>query len=157
MADYAAYIPSVGNTDYPTQIATFITISEAMDTEIEEARDGNASLLDHINLKLNLTGGSLSGSLTLNNTSPTLWLIESGVSTDNSKWSMHVNNEEFSLRANNDALNSFNNAFNITRTGDTIDGFNINATCSVEKESPTLYIKDTRVGFDFTKYIYEYY
>jgi len=65
MANYSAYIPAVGSTTYPTQISNFITISEAMDTEIEIARDGQANLLANIDTKLNLTGGTLSGALTI--------------------------------------------------------------------------------------------
>ena len=65
MADYTAYIPAVGSTTYPTQISNFIILSEAIDTEIENARGSEVNLLDHINLKLNLSGGTLSGSLTL--------------------------------------------------------------------------------------------
>jgi len=65
MADYSAYMPAVGSTAYPVQISNFITISEAFDTEIEIARNGEATLLDGINLKLSLTGGTLTGGLTL--------------------------------------------------------------------------------------------
>ena len=143
MADYTPYIPTVGSIDYPTQLSTFITLSEAIDTEIELARNGNPTLLAHINQKLELTGGTLTGSLSLNNTSPTIWFLESGVSVDNGKWSFAVNAEEFSLRANNDALNIINNVFNVSRTGAVVDGFNINTTCSIEKESPIFYLKDT--------------
>jgi len=64
MADYSAYIPAVGSTTYPTQISNFITISEAFDTEIEIARNGEANLLDGINLKLSLSGGAMTGIIT---------------------------------------------------------------------------------------------
>jgi len=64
MADYSAYIPSVGSTTYPTQISNFITISEAFDTEIEVARNGEVNLLAGINLKLSLIGGAMTGTIT---------------------------------------------------------------------------------------------
>ena len=65
MANYAAYIPAVGAIDYPTQISNFITISEAIDTEVENARNGEANLLANLNTKLPLAGGTLTGGLTL--------------------------------------------------------------------------------------------
>lgn len=130
MADYTPYIPSVGSIDYPTQISTFMILSEAIDTEIETARNGEANLLDHFNLKFNNTGGILTGALTLSSTSPTMWFIESGVTVNNGKWSFVTNAEEFSLRANNDALNIFTDIFKATRTGTTIDSFEITSTSS---------------------------
>ena len=72
MANYSTYIPAVGSTTYPTQISNFITVSEAIDTEVENARNGEANLLDHINLKLNLSGGTMSGGLTLSSGDVTL-------------------------------------------------------------------------------------
>lgn len=65
MANYTAYIPSVGGSDYPTQISNFITVSESFDTEIELARDGQTTLLDNLNTKLPLAGGTISGALTV--------------------------------------------------------------------------------------------
>jgi len=72
MANYSAYIPAVGAIDYPTQISNFITISEAIDTEVETARNGESTLLDGINLKLNLSGGTMTGALTISTGGVTL-------------------------------------------------------------------------------------
>jgi hypothetical protein len=63
MANYAAYIPALGSTTYPTKLSNFILISEAMDTEVENARGSESSLLDNINLKLSLAGGTMTGLL----------------------------------------------------------------------------------------------
>jgi len=72
MANYTAYIPAVGSIDYPTQLSNFITISEAIDTEVENARNGETNLLNHINLKLDLVGGTITGNLTLSSGNITL-------------------------------------------------------------------------------------
>ena len=72
MANYSAYIPAAGSTTYPTQISNFITISEGMDTEIENGRDGLANLLANFNTKLPLAGGTLTGALTISTGSLTI-------------------------------------------------------------------------------------
>jgi len=64
MANYTAYIPALGSTTYDVQISNFIVASEAIDTEVETARNGEANLLDSINLKLSLAGGAMSGTIT---------------------------------------------------------------------------------------------
>jgi len=64
MANYTAYIPAVGSTTYPTQLSNFITLSEAIDTEIENAREGKLTLLANLGLKAPLVSPTFTGNFT---------------------------------------------------------------------------------------------
>jgi len=68
MANYTQYIPQVNSTTYPTSISNCFTALTsdvtALETEVINARNGEANLLDSINLKLNLSGGAMTGIIT---------------------------------------------------------------------------------------------
>ena len=119
MANYTPYIPAVGSITYATQIENFIILSEAIDTEFEAARNGEATLLDSINLKLSLTGGTLSGDLILELNDPELKFINTsgGVPANESRSSLIDSAGVFRLDFVNDAETSSNTIISIDKSG----------------------------------------
>jgi hypothetical protein len=76
-----------------------------------------------------ITGGSVSvGALGVSATVPYLNLTESDASTDNKTWLIYVENETFSLYAEDDGLTSGTAAVQIARTGTTVDSIALTAT-----------------------------
>lgn len=44
MADYSSYKPTVNSSDHPAKINSFVDAAEAIATEVENARGGEANL-----------------------------------------------------------------------------------------------------------------
>ena len=76
-----------------------------------------------------ITGGSVSvGALGVSATYPHLNLTESDASTDNKTWLIYVENETFSIYAEDDGLTTGTAAIQIARTGTTVDSIALAAT-----------------------------
>lgn len=95
---------------------------------VATAVQANGSAVATAATVLSLTGGTLTGALTIGAAEPLFFLNETDAAANNRLWSIRATSEAFALSVWNDAIDTTAAFFSANRTANTVDDVNILAT-----------------------------